>query len=72
MEIVRTKDTGPLHYPRDAIASQLLRYGDGHGDNWADIIDFLTMHPEERRRVVRLLGEIQAARLSKDPPCDYL
>jgi hypothetical protein len=44
----------------DAIASQLLRYRDGHGDDWADIIDFLTMHPEERRRVVRLLGEIDA------------
>jgi hypothetical protein len=34
---------------RDAIASQLLRYRDGHGDDWADIIDTLTMHPEERR-----------------------
>jgi hypothetical protein len=57
---------------RDAVSSQLLRYRDGHGDDWADIIDMLTMHPEERRRVVRLLGEIQAARLSKDPPCDCL
>jgi hypothetical protein len=45
---------------RDAIAAQLLRYGDGHGDDWADIIDMLTMHPEERRRVVRLLGELEA------------
>jgi hypothetical protein len=33
---------------RDAIASELLRYRDGHGDDWADIIDMLTMHPEER------------------------
>jgi hypothetical protein len=32
---------------RDAVASQLLRYRDGHGDDWADIIDMLTMHPEE-------------------------
>jgi hypothetical protein len=24
---------------RDAIASQLLRYRDGQGDDWADIID---------------------------------
>jgi hypothetical protein len=40
----------------DSIASQLLRYRDGHGHDWADIIDMLTMHPEERRRVVRLLG----------------
>jgi hypothetical protein len=45
---------------RDAVASQLLRYRDGRGDDWADIIDMLTMHPEERRRVVRLLGEIDA------------
>src|SRR6476646_2087435 len=35
---------------RDAVASQLLRYRDGHGADWADIIDMLTMHPEERRR----------------------
>jgi hypothetical protein len=26
----------------------------------ADIIDMLTMHPEARRRVVRVLGEIVA------------
>ena len=46
---------------RDAVSSQLLRYRDGHGDDWADIIDMLTMHPEERRRVARLLGEIEAS-----------
>jgi hypothetical protein len=45
---------------RDAIASQLLRYRDERGDNWADIIDMLTMHPDTRRRVVRLLGQIDA------------
>jgi hypothetical protein len=45
---------------RDAIASSLLRYRDGRGDDWADIIDFLTMYPDARRRVVRLLGEIDA------------
>ena len=45
---------------RDAIASELLRYRDGNGDDWADIIDLLTMQPEERRRVARLLGEIDA------------
>jgi hypothetical protein len=28
--------------------------------DWADIIDMLTMHPEERRKAVRLLGEIDA------------
>ena len=46
---------------RDAIASQLLRYRDGHGDDWADIIDMLTMDPDARRQVVRLLGEIAAS-----------
>ena len=45
---------------RDPIASQLLRYRDGRGDDWADIIDMLTLHPDERRRVARLLGEIDA------------
>ena len=46
---------------RDAIASQLLRYRDERGDDWADIIDMLTMYPEARRQVVRLLGEIDAS-----------
>jgi hypothetical protein len=45
---------------RDAIASQLLRYRDERGNDWADIIDFLTMYPEARRRVARLLGEIES------------
>ena len=51
---------------RDAIASQLLRYRDGHGDEWADIIDMLTMHPEEGRWVARLLGEIDAESITAD------
>ena len=37
-----------------------MRYRDERGDDWADIIDMLTMHPEARRKVVRLLGEIEA------------
>jgi hypothetical protein len=45
---------------RDAVASQLLRYRDGHGDDWADIIDMLTLYPDARRRVMRLLGELEA------------
>jgi hypothetical protein len=45
---------------RDAIASDLLRYRDAHGNNWADIIDMLMMHPEARRNVVRLLAELDA------------
>jgi len=44
---------------RDAIASRLLRYRDARGDDWADIIDMLTMYPEARRKVVRVLGEIE-------------
>jgi hypothetical protein len=44
---------------RDAVSSQLLRYLDGNGDDWADIIDILTLHPEARRRVTRILGEIE-------------
>jgi hypothetical protein len=45
---------------RDAIASQLLRYRDERGDDWAAIIDMLTMDPDARRQVARLLGEIGA------------
>jgi hypothetical protein len=45
---------------RDAISSRLMRCRDQNGQDWADIIDFLTMHPEARRRVARLLGEIDA------------
>jgi hypothetical protein len=45
---------------RDAVAAQLLRYRDGNGDDWADIIDMLTMHPESRQRVVWVLAEIDA------------
>jgi hypothetical protein len=37
-----------------------MRYRDENGQDWADIIDFLTMWPEARRQVVRLLGEIGA------------
>ena len=43
------------------IASRLMRYGDQTGNDWADIIDFLTMHPGARRRVVRVLAEIDAS-----------
>jgi hypothetical protein len=35
-----------------------MRYRDENGKGWADIIDFLTMWPDARRRVVRLLGEL--------------
>ena len=49
------------HADRDAIASMLMRYRDQNGQGWADIIDFLTMYPEARRRVVRIVGEMEAA-----------
>jgi hypothetical protein len=48
------------HADRDAISSRLMRYRDQNGQDWADIIDFLTMYPEARRRIARLLGEIAA------------
>jgi hypothetical protein len=38
-----------------------MRYRDQNGQDWADIIDFLTVYPEARR-VVRVLAEIQAHR----------
>ena len=37
-----------------------MRYRDQNGQDWADIIDFLTMHRDDRRRVARVLGEIDA------------
>ena len=33
---------------------------DANGDGWADVIDTLTMYPDARRQVVRLLAEIDA------------
>jgi hypothetical protein len=45
----------------NAVASKLLRYRDGRGDDWADIIDMLTLHRELRRKVSRLLAGIDAA-----------
>jgi hypothetical protein len=36
------------------MSEELIRYRNANGDDWADIIDMLTMHPEARRRVVRL------------------
>jgi hypothetical protein len=45
---------------RDAISSRLMRYRDQNGQDWADMIDFLTMHPDARRRIVRALGELTA------------
>jgi hypothetical protein len=38
-----------------------LRYRDHNGEDWADVIDFLTMYPDARRQVARWLGVIEAA-----------
>lgn len=38
-----------------------MRYRDKNGQDWADVIDFLTMYPEARRHVVRVLGEIDSS-----------
>ena len=40
--------------PRDGCRDQ-------NGQDWADIIDMLTMDRDERRKLVRLLGEIEAS-----------
>ena len=37
-----------------------MRYRDQNGQDWADIIDFLTMYPDARRWVARVLEEIDA------------
>jgi hypothetical protein len=46
---------------RDALAFRLLHEGTEHAAWLADLIDTLTMHPDECRRVVRLLGELEAS-----------
>jgi hypothetical protein len=52
---------------RDAISSSLMRYGDERGDDWADIIDILTMHPEARRKVVRCSVKSKQPRAATRP-----
>jgi hypothetical protein len=39
----------------------MMRYRDESGQRRAEIIDLLTMYPDARRRVTRILGEIEAA-----------
>lgn len=45
---------------RDVIASALLRHRDA-GDELADSIDMLSINPEARRKVVRMLAKVDAA-----------
>lgn len=42
---------------RDAMAERLIRE---RADGMADLLDFLTLHPEARRQAVRILGELEA------------
>jgi hypothetical protein len=46
---------------RDRIAERLMRLRSQAGDQLAEIIDHLSLDPDLRRRVARLLGEIEAA-----------
>jgi hypothetical protein len=46
---------------RDRIAERLLRERTEAGDQLAEIIDHLSLDPDLRRRVVRILGELEAA-----------
>jgi hypothetical protein len=43
---------------RDAISSRLMRYRDQIGQDWADIIDFLTLSPERCPRKPAARGAI--------------
>jgi len=43
------------------MAATLIRYPDENGQGSADIIDLLTMYPDTRSRIVRLLGELEAS-----------
>jgi hypothetical protein len=45
---------------RDAIAQQLLRRRTSRADAIADLIDLLSINADARRRVARLLGELEA------------
>jgi hypothetical protein len=47
-----------IHDQRDAIASRLVRYRDERGDDWADIIDILTMSGNAAKRCV-LMGAVR-------------
>jgi hypothetical protein len=63
----------PDQADRDAIASQLIRYRDQNGQRWADIIDFLTMYQDFRRRVARVRRELEAGERFPDfETCDRM
>jgi hypothetical protein len=43
-----------------------MRYRDQNRQDWADIIDMLTMYPKARRKLIRLLSEIEAQGPERD------
>jgi hypothetical protein len=47
---------------RDAISAQLLRRRTVGANDLAELIDMLSLDDEARRRVVRILGELEASR----------
>jgi hypothetical protein len=58
-DLRRGPDPRPSGSRRDRLTLDALPRPDG--DDWAGVIDFLTMYPDARRNVVRLLGEIEAS-----------
>jgi hypothetical protein len=43
---------------RDDLARTLLRRGDPWATDLADLLDIMTLYPDARRQVTRLLGEL--------------
>jgi hypothetical protein len=39
-----------------------MRYRGQNGQDWADIMDFLTIHPDARRQIVRVMAEVEASK----------
>jgi hypothetical protein len=59
---VQSISPGVGEFVRGPVARALRRYRDDVGDELADTIDLCTLYPETRRKVVRLLAEIDAKR----------
>ena len=49
---------------RDEIAAELLRYCDANADEWAEMIDIFSVHPDVRRQAVRILAEMDPSPLT--------
>jgi hypothetical protein len=46
---------------RDDLAHRMIRRGDSWAIDLADLLDLMTLYPDTRREVVRILGELSAA-----------